>query len=375
MTEITGVCPPRFARVRERFTAHFDEGLELGARFSVCIKGEPVIDLMGGFADLAGTRPVDPETLFPVFSSTKAAAAVMMARAVNAGRLSYDQSVADLWPEFGQAGKERVTVAELLSHQAGLPGFSPPVEPELWFDPQAVVERLAAQAPMWPLGSGSGYHPVTVGYLAGEVFRRADGRSMGRALREDLAAPFGLDLWIGLPEAEHGRVSQLRKPTALPDLGEIDDVKRAAFLDRGSAPGGRGSAAWREMEIPSANGHATALALARLMAVVANGGVLDREPVLSAATVEALTRERVHGPDKVLPFTLSWGAGLLRNGDLTIFGPGRRAVGHYGWGGSVAMADPETGVSAAYVMNRQSPHLIGDPRPVALFEALYAGLG
>ena len=374
MTEISGICPARFAAVRQQFAAHFDQDLELGARFSVCIKGEPVIDLMAGFSDLAKTQAVGPETLFPVFSSTKAVAALMMARAVDAGRIRYDQPVADLWPEFGQAGKGAITVAQLLSHQAGLPGFDEPTDPDLWYDREAVLARLAAQAPMWEPGTASGYHPITVGYMVGELFRRADGRTLGRALREDLAAPFGLDVWIGLPDAEHGRVAQVRKPTALPDLGELTDVRKAAFLNRGASVGRRDAPDWRRAEIPSANGHATSLGLARLMAVVANGGVLDREPVLSPQTVAELTKSRISGPDRVLPFDLSWAAGLLRNDGHAIFGPGRQAVGHYGWGGSVAMADPETGVSASYVMNRQSPHLIGDPRPVALFKALYRSL-
>ncbi|MCQ4051648.1 beta-lactamase family protein, partial [Klebsiella pneumoniae] len=129
--------------------------------------------------------------------------------------------------------------------QSGLPGFADEVDPAIWFDRRAVLDRLCAQAPMWPPGTASGYHPITIGYLAGELFRRVDGRSMGTALRQDFP---GLDLWIGLPEREHGRVAQMRKPSSAPDLGTIDAVKRAAFLDKGSAPGGRGSAEWRMAE-------------------------------------------------------------------------------------------------------------------------------
>lgn len=374
MTEIHGPCPDRFAAVREQFRRHFDAGEELGARFAACVGGELVIDLRGGWADVARTVPFGPDTLTPVFSTTKAVTAVMMARLVDQGRLAYEQTVASVWPEFGQAGKDGVTVAQLLSHQAGLPGFAEPAEPGVWFDPPAVLARLAAQAPMWPLGQGQGYHPITVGYLAGEVFRRVDGRTLGAALRQDLAEPLGLDLWIGLPDSEHGRCAQMRKPPAAPYLGEIDSIRRAAFLDRGSAPGGRGSAEWRRLEIPSANGHATAPALARLMVAVAGDGTVDGRRVLRPATIAELTAERTRGPDRVLPFDLSWAAGLLRNETSGVFGPGRQAVGHYGWGGSMAMADPETGISAAYVMNRQSVHLVGDPRPVALLEALYAAL-
>ncbi|MCA0366456.1 MAG: beta-lactamase family protein [Proteobacteria bacterium] len=372
--DIHGVCAPGFEAVREAFAANFieaPEGLnEQAARFSVLVEGEAVVDLWAGYADTARTTPFTDTTLAPVFSTGKAVMAILMATAVEAGQVDYDQPVADLWPEFGAAGKQAVTVAQLMSHQAGLPGFSEAVDPALWFDPQAVLARLAAQAPMWAPGTASGYHPVTVGYLANEVYYRATGRTMGQALRQDFA---DLDLWIGLAEGEHGRVAQMRKPTAAPSLGTIDPIKQAAFLDRGSAPGGRGSTEWRKMEIPSANLHGTALGLARILGVVANGGALDGRSVLSAGTLEQLTRERIHGPDKVLPYTISWAAGLMRNDGLKVFGP-NEAWGHYGWGGSMAMADPSRRLSAAYVMTRQSPHLIGDPRPRCLLEALYAAL-
>ena len=374
LIDIHGVCAPGFEAVREAFAANFTdapEGLdEQAARFSVVIEGEAVVDLWGGWADTAKTTPFTDATLTSVFSTGKAVMALLMATAVEAGQVDYDQTVASLWPAFGAAGKQDVTVAQLMSHQAGLPGFSEAVEPSIWFDAPAVLDRLAAQAPMWAPGTASGYHPITVGYLANELYRRATGRTMGQALRQDFS---DLDLWIGLPESEHGRAAQMRKPTAAPSLGVIDPIKQAAFLDRGSAPGGRGSTEWRKMEIPSANLHGTALGLARMMGVVANGGALDGRSVLSAGTLEQLTRERIHGPDKVLPYTISWAAGLMRNDGLKVFGPGE-AFGHYGWGGSMAMADPSQRLSAAYVMTRQSPHLIGDPRPRRLLEALYGAL-
>jgi CubicO group peptidase (beta-lactamase class C family) len=197
---------------------------------------------------------------------------------------------------------------------------------------------------------------------------------MGRALAEDFARPFGLDLWIGLPEAEHDRVAALRKPSKATDLGTIDAVKKAAFLDKGSAPGGRGSAEWRSIEIPSANLHGTARDLARILGVIANDGVLEGTRVLSPTVVAEATRERVAGQDKVLPFVMSWGAGFTRNAGLDIFGPNPETVGHCGWGGSCAFADPARRLSAAYAMTRQSPYLIGDPRAQRLIEALYAAL-
>lgn len=373
--DIHGVCPPRFAAVKDAFAANFTdapEGLdEQGARFSVCIGGEVAVDLWGGWADAAKTRPFGEDTLAPVFSTGKAVMALLIATCVERGLLDYEAPVASYWPAFGQAGKDRITVGQMMSHQAGLPGFDTSMDPSIWFDRQAALARLCEQAPMWVPGTASGYHPITIGLLAGELFRIVDGRSMGAALREDFP---GLDLWIGLPEAEHGRVAQMKKPTAAPDLGVIDAVKRAAFLDTGSAPGGRGSAEWRTMELPSANLHGTAKDLARLMGVVATGGALEGRTLLSPAVLREATRERIHGTDRVLPFVMGWAAGFTRNDGLNIFGPNAGAVGHCGWGGSCAFADPATGVSAAYVMTRQSPHLIGDPRAQRLVDALYAAI-
>jgi CubicO group peptidase (beta-lactamase class C family) len=368
------IAPPTFDPVRRIFDAALASGEELGLRFSLVQDGEVVLDLWGGHADRDRTRPFDDQTLTPVFSTTKAIAALLVARLVDAGKLSYDQTVASVWPDFGQAGKDRITVGQAMSHQAGLSGFAEEMDPALWFDWDAICARLASMAPLWPPGTASGYHPITFGYLAGEIFRRVDGRTMGRALREDLAEPFDLDLWIGLPDAEFDRVAQLERPTRFADFGRLDEVKKAAFLTRWSAPGGRGGDAWRRAEIPSANGHVTALAMARLMGVLACDGRLGGREVLSPATVTEASAERIRGRDKVLPFEISWAAGFMRNVPNMIYGPGAAALGHSGWGGSCAFADPERRLSGAYVMNKQSPELIGDPRAMRLIEAAYACL-
>jgi len=377
MTDISGVCPPRFAAVKDAFAANFTEapdGLnEQAARVSFCVEGEVVVDLWAGQADPREGTPFTDRTLTPVFSTGKAVMALLIATAVERGQLSYDQTVASLWPAYGQAGKDGITVAQLMSHQDGLPGFDTPEDPAIWFDRQAVLDRLAAQAPMWPPGTASGYHPITIGYLAGEVFRLADGRSMGTALREDFATKYDLDLWIGLPEAEHDRVAAIKKPSAPPSLGTIDPIKSAAFISKGAAPGGRGSTEWRTTEIPSANLHGTARDLARIFSIVANRGDLHGRTILSPDIVGQLTRERIHGPDKVLPYVISWATGVMRNEGLNIFGPNPDTVGHCGWGGSCVFADTKTRVSGAYVMTRQSPHLIGDPRATRLIDAFYSG--
>ena len=372
--EIHGLCPERFSGVRAAFEDNFATGQELGARFSLVQRGELVVDLWAGFADRQRTKAFDETTLTPVFSTTKAIAALLIARLVDAGKLDYAQPVADVWPEFAQAGKGAITVEQVMSHQEGLSGFPEEMEPSLWFDWDAICAKLAAMAPLWPPGTASGYHPITFGYLAGEIFRRVDGRTMGTALREDLAGPFGLDLWIGLPDAEHHRAADLQRPSGLPNFGEINAATKAAFLTPWSSPAGRGQAEWRRIEIPSANGHATAPALARLIGALANDGWLDGETILSPALIAEASRERIHGQDLVLPFVMSWGAGFMRNSAVKVWGPGEQTFGHSGWGGSCAFADPETGLAGAYVMNKQSTDLIGDARAKRLIEAAYAAL-
>ena len=373
MADIRGLCPPRFDEVRAAFAANFDDGQELGARFSLAIGGEIVVDLMGGWADRAQTVPFAEDTLTPIFSTGKALAALMIARLVDRDLIEYDQPVADVWPEFAQAGKAAITIGQAVSHQAGLAGLTQPMEPEAWLDWNGICDRLEAMAPLWPPGTASGYHPVTSGFLAGEIFRRVTGRRLGSAFREEIAIPLGLDLWIGLPDSEAHRLADVRRPTAMPDLGPLTDIKRAAFGTKWAQP--RADAQLRGADIPSVTGCGTAPALARLMAIFACDGRLDDEPWLRTDTVAAALKARIAGEDLVLPYDLSWGAGLLRNERLKIYGPGRQTVGHSGWGGSCAFADPEEGLSGAYVMNRQSPDLIGDPRARRLIDAAYEGLG
>lgn len=372
MTDISGRCDPGFEPVRAAFEDNFARGEEQGARFTLSYEGSTVVDLWAGTMDRKREKPWGPDTLAPVFSTTKALAALLIARLVEAGKLDYRQFVREVWPEFGQAAKAWVTVEQVMSHEAGLPGFLEPMDPALWFDWDAICAKLAAMSPMWKPGDVSGYHAITFGYLAGEIFRRVDGRTMGTALREDIAEPCGLDLWIGLPESEDARVADMQRPSALPQLGEVTDVKRAAFLTPWAAPGGRTGAEWRRAEIPSANGHATAESLARLMGALAGSGELDDVHILKPETVAAMSASRWIGEDLVLPFTLSWGAGVMRNPPNGFYGPGMNTFGHSGWGGSCAFADPDWGVAGAYVMNRQDVHLMGDPRSRRLINAAYA---
>lgn len=377
---ISGHVAAGFEPVREAFARNFAEPGDHGAAFAAWIGDEVVVDLRGGWTDRKKTRAWQADTLVPVYSTTKPVAAIVVAMLVERAGLKagFDTPVAEIWPDFAQAGKADYTIAEVLSHQAGLPGFAEPIDPDLWLDPPALTAALAKLAPMWPRGQGSGYHPLTWGYLAGEIARRLDaqGRTLGRVLREEIthrADGETIDFHIGLPDVEHDRVAEMIRPNAVPDMGGLNAFRRAAFLTRWSAPN-RGGALWRRVEIPSANGHGTARATARLYGLFADGLSIGAIPVLrEAATRREFLKSRVSGPDRVLPFTVDLAAGIFRNIE-GVYGPNPNAFGHSGWGGSMGLGDPDHHLSAAYVMNRQSNRLQGDPRAQALVAALYGCL-
>jgi CubicO group peptidase (beta-lactamase class C family) len=360
---ITGFVAAGFEPVREAFGQNFAEGLELGAGFAAFLGDEPIVDLRGGFADRKSEIPWDERTLAPVYSATKPVAALIIAMLVERGAIDYDAPLAGYWPDFAANGKGAITVAEALSHQAGLPGFLDPIDPGLWLDPPALAADLAKLKPMWGRGEGSGYHPLTQGYVAGELVRRVSRRSLGTILREDICKPLGIDFWIGLPESEHGRVAQVMKPKGPTEFEEINDAVRAAFLTPWATE-------WRKAEIPSANGHSTAAALARLYSAYAQKGRIGETRLIAPATWEELTRVRVSGKDRVLPGVVSFGAGVMINTPL-IYGPNPNTLCHSGWGGAGAFGDPDTGLSGGYVMNRQGTHLLKDARRTRIIDALY----
>lgn len=371
MVEVQGFVAAGFERVRDAFAANFEADGELGAGFAAIRNGQTLVEIWAGHADRAATTPWARDTLVPVYSTTKGVAAIVAALCVERGVVSYEDRVSDKWPAFGAQGKDKLTLAETLSHQAGVPGFVEPIDADLWLDPPACAEAIAALAPLWPPATASGYHPLTWGYILGAIVQRVAGRSLGGILREDLCAPANIDFHIGLPDSEHGRCAEMMKPRQVADFGQLTPVKRAAFLDPWSAPK-RGGALWRRIEIPSANGHGTALSVAQLYGLYATGAIAGQR-LLSPEIHTALTARRIEGPDLVLPFSLDWRSGLLGNAQM-FYGPNREALGHSGFGGSCGFGDRATSVSIGYVMNKQSHHLMGDPRALRLIEALYSCL-
>ncbi len=371
---ISGFVAPGFEPVKQAFSENFEQGLEKGAGFCVYHNGELIIDLIGGTCDKNEQKLWREDTLVPVFSTTKAIASLVIALLVERGALDYEQKITDIWPEFGVYGKDILSIAQILSHQSGLSGISTPIEPQDWFDWEKICTLLAEQKPIWPPATQSGYHPLTFGFLVGEIARRSDPkkRTLGTILKEDICQPNNIDFYIGTPKSEHSRTADLFKPRQMSNMGEINEATKMAFLKPWSSPGRRGSEAWREFEFAGANGHGTAKALARLMGLALNGKI-DGNKYLSNKTLKSLAKERISGADLVLPFNISFAAGLMLNNNK-FYGPNSDILGHSGWGGSCAFADRNTGIVCAYAMNKQSNILLGDPRPVKLINALYSCL-
>jgi CubicO group peptidase (beta-lactamase class C family) len=368
---ISGDIAPGFDAVADALRENFTAGEELGARFSAFRNGQVVVDIWAGHVDRARETPWADDTLACIFSTGKAVMSFLMARAVSKGLLDYEQPVAVYWPEFGAAGKDKITVGEALSHQGGLCGFPEEMPPEEWLDWQAICARLAAMAPLWPPGTRSGYHPQTVGFIAGELLKRVSGASIGETLRREFSA---LDVHCGLTPEEMARAAYMPKPPSAPVHRPDSEFTKIAFMKPWSAAARVAREDWMAAEIPGSNMHATARAIAALIHPFANDGVgVDGERHLSADAIEAALAVRVTGDDLVLPFHLSIAAGLMANTQHH-FGPSPSAFGHAGFGGSCAMVDPRSGISASYVMNKMSPSLIGDPRPVRILDALYACL-
>lgn len=372
-----GAADARFAAVRDAFAQNLTEGLDQGAAFAVVADGRVVVDLWGGYADAMGERPWARETLVNIWSTTKGVAALAIAMLVDQGVLDYEAPVARVWPEFAAGGKAEVSLGCLLSHQAGLPGCLEPITVEDLLAWRPFVDRLAALAPLWPPGEDCAYHAVSFGHLAGEVLRRADGRSIGAFVAEEIARPFGAEIYIGLPASEDARAAEIIVgPGSDDDLieAEYQPFARLGYLNPRIDPGAPNCRAWRAAEVPAANGQADALSLARLYGALASDGMVDGKRLLRPQTIAAATAERYRGFELAFGWPIAFGAGFMLN-EVEEFGPGPRAFGHSGWGGSYAFADPDAGIGVAYVMNQ----MLGfgndyDPRQLRLLGALYDAL-
>ena len=375
---VEGRVAPGFEPVKDAFAANFsrtDSYREVGAALSVYRAGELVVDLWAGHRDVAALTPWTRDTLANVWSTTKGVTAIALARLVDQGLIDYAAPVAHYWPRFSQAGKGEITVSQLLSHQAGLPGFTEPTLLEDFYDWDLVTGRLAAQTPMWPPGTKNSYHAMTFGFLAGELIRRVSGRNVGAYLAQEIAGALGCDVHIGLAERDEGRVAPLIAPLdAAPfDPATLPPEAAAAVFNPAMTPTIPNDRAWRAAEVPAGNGHATAEGLARLYGALANGGSLDAVRLMSQATIEAMTQVQTRREDIMLGFKPFWAHGVALN-DAGVFGPNPNVFGHSGWGGSFACGDTQTKVAIGYVMNQMGAGLVGDPRAVGLCNTIYACL-
>jgi len=378
-TSTHGFCDARFERVRGAFVQNLARDLEHGASVAVAVDGRVVVDLWGGFADAARTRPWERDTLVNVYSTSKGLTALCAHLLAERGALELDAPVSRYWPEFAQAGKQRVLVRHLLCHQAGLPGLRRDLPIEDLYDWETTTQALAAEPPWWEPGTAHGYHALTFGHLVGEVVRRQSGKSLGRFFGDEVARPLAADLHIGLGAEHDARVAELIPPPVDPLFQATLARDPKSLLARAlanPAPDPRLTAtrAWRAAEIPAANAHGNARSIARVYAALARGGTLDGVTLCRPDTLERAATVVASGPDLVLQIPMDWGLGYVVNAAKSIYGPNPHSYGHTGYGGSFGFADPDARLAVGYAMNRMAATLVGEPRGTALIEAVYESL-
>jgi CubicO group peptidase (beta-lactamase class C family) len=367
------------------FRENFEELGELGAAVSVWQDGKPIINLYGGFCDAGDEKVWKADTLVLVWSATKGIGSACVLHVLQEHRINIDRSVAEFWPEFAQAGKEKITLSQLLSHQAGLCALDARVD-ILNYD--AIIRALEVQRPLWPPGTAHGYHARTFGFLLDQLVRRIASKTLSQYWREIFAQPLGLDLWIGLPEEQNSRVATVyaaksgRPPEPKKfyvDLVTPGTLARKTF----SSPyglksiSGMNTPAIRAQPIVSFGGIGSASALAKFYSMLANGGKLDGQNFFSEEAIVWMTTTLVDGMDRVFQVPTAFSSGFMknpRNATRRVFGPSSKAFGHPGAGGSNAFADPENRISFAYVMNQMEQSLLPNEKSLRLVDAIYRAL-
>lgn len=347
-------------RLQAALDAAIENGAEIGLQAAVYHREELVAGAWAGHADAARTRPVDGETLFSVFSATKAVAALAVHIQAERGLLEYDQPIAHYWPEFGQHGKEGTTVRDALLHRCGVPQMPAGTSVVQMCDWAAMCEAVAALQPLWEPGTRSGYHAYTFGWITGELVRRTDRRHrpFGQWVQDEICAPLGIrDLWLGIPDSAEPRVAEIVDLPSEALAGIPDDAPlRAAIplsLNTGTATFGRPDV--RRSCHPGAGGIMNARSLARMYACLGNGGALGEVRLLSRARVDELRRCYTDEVDAVIGMPYRRGLGFWLGGGLAnaaVIGPNPRALGHPGAGGAIGWCDPEAGLSVALLKNR-----------------------
>ncbi|WP_105974609.1 serine hydrolase domain-containing protein [Streptomyces geranii] len=389
---VNGTVSAGFEPVQDAFVRNFATGGERGAAVTVYRDGRRVVDLWAGTRDVDGDAPWEHGTAQIVRSATKGVAAAVLLMLAERGELDLDAPVGEYWPEYKTAGKERTLVRHVLAHRAGVPVLDRPLTPAQAADPALGAAAVAAQAPVWEPGTDHGYHAQTYSWLTGELVRRVSGRPIGEWVASEIAGPAGLDLWLGLPEAEAqagrvGRVGRIPTPDepSGPGSGLRTRPKRsvaAAYADPESLTSRAFAAitplpdendpAYRAAALPASNGIATADGLARFYASLI-GQVDGGTRLFSPETVESARREESAGPDRVLVIGTRFGAGYMLHGTAApLLTPG--SFGHPGRGGALGFADPESGIAFGYVTNGFRKSVTADARAQALVRAVRASL-
>ena len=385
---IEGRVRPGFEPVRDAFAENFASRHELGGACCVYHRGEKVVDLWGGVRDKATGAPWQEDTMVIVYSATKGLAAMTLALAHSRGWLDYEAPVARYWPEFAQQGKEAVTVRQLLGHQAGLFALDVPLERELLADFDRFAAVLARQKPAWPPGERQAYHAVTLGFYENELLRRIDPqhRSLGQFFQDEVATPLALDFYIRLPGsipnarlATIAHASILARIRGFPPrflLATLNPRAKIRLALRGSElPHDPPHVYARNLEIASGGGVGSARAIARAYSVFANGGSdLKLNPrTLQALSAPATPPARGFYDECMLADGVQFSLGFMKSTPLIPFGS-ELAFGAPGAGGAMGFADPKTGIGYGYVTSQGGTSLTGDPRDVALRNALSQAL-
>ncbi len=390
-TRIEGEVSRGFEGVREAFVENFARRRELGGACCVYRGGEKVVDLWGGVRDKRTGDPWERDTMVIVYSATKGLAAMTLAIAQSRGWLDYDERVAHYWPEFAQHGKERITVRQLLAHQAGLFAIDEPVDRTILADLDALARVLARQTPAWEPGTRQAYHALSLGFYEGELLRRLDPRhrSLGQFFHDEIAAPLGEEMYIGLPDRiPNARLAPLAPPSLirmitgfppgflLQALNRRSNIYRALAINPGSTVALDADRIYvRHLEVPSGGGVSTARGIAHAYGVLATDGAAlgVRRETLSLLAAPAVPPTRGFY-DECMKVELQFSLGFMKPTPVWSFG-GPRAFGSPGAGGSLGFADPDAGIGYAYVTSQMGTALTGDPRDVALRRALDAALG
>jgi CubicO group peptidase (beta-lactamase class C family) len=385
---IEGEVSAGFEAVRDVFAENFSRRHELGGACCVYHRGEKIVDLWGGVRNKSTGEPWQQDTMVLIWSATKGLAAMTLAVAHSRGWLDYEERVCTYWPEFAQQGKEKITVRQLLAHQAGLFAFDEPVDRSVVADLDRLAVVLARQKPAWEPGTRQAYHALTLGFHEGELLRRIDPqhRSLGQFFQEEIAAPLGLDLYIRLPESiPNSRLATLASPSpvamllgfpirlTLASLNHRSNIYRALIANPGAAISQDQQRIYaRNLEVPAGGGVGTARAIARAYSVFATDG---RELQLRPATLQALAAPAIPATngfyDECLFGEIRFSLGFMKPNALLHFGSDS-SFGSPGAGGSLGFADPKAGIGYAYVTSQMGPTLTGDPRDLALRNAVYS---